>query len=392
MVLKTPYYFIDEHKLLGRLEKIHWLRHHAGVKVVLALKCFATWPVFRLMREYMDGTTSSSLYEARLGHEEFGGETHAYSVAFSANDISHIPRYADKIIFNSLSQLQSFYPAVSHLEVGLRLNPQISFSSYDLADPARRYSRLGVSQLLSPEITAMLSGIMFHYNCDNHDFQQFSAMLDYIGEKYGMTLGELSWVSLGGGVDFTADDYPLEAFADRLRAFSEAFDIQVYLEPGEAAISGAASLVTSVLDIVHNEKDIAIVDSSIEAHMPDLLIYRAEAELAKPMPVDASYRYLVAGKTCLAGDVFGEFSFDAPLQTGDRIEFADAAGYTMVKMNWFNGLRMPSIVIKRLDGEYEQARQFNYYDFKSNLGYSCELLRPLKTRKSGGAHCENEPS
>ncbi len=378
MRFDTPCYVIDERRLLANMEKVDWLRSHAGVKVVLALKCFSTWPVFGLMRRHMDGTTSSSLYEARLGYEEFGKEVHAYSVAYSRQDIDELKRYADKVIFNSISQLRTFHDELPQADIGLRINPSISHSDFDLADPARPYSRLGVSDYASAqENIGLFNGAMFHYNCENADFDSFARQLDHIGETHRDLLLRLDWVSLGGGIYFTLDDYPLERLAQKLKTFSDAFSVQLYLEPGEAAITRSASLVTTVLDIVHNEADIAIVDSSIEAHMLDLLIYRETAEIeGHPQ---GPHHYVVAGKSCLAGDVFGHFNFDRPLRIGDQIHFADAAGYSMVKMNWFNGLKMPSIVIKRLDGRFDTVKAFSYEDFKSQFG---EISNIKKDRSS----------
>ncbi len=367
MRFETPCYVIDEKRLLENMEKIQWLKDHSNARAVLALKCFSTWPAFSLMRDYMDGTTSSSLYEARLGYEEFGKEVHAYSVAFTRDEIIELKQYAHKVIFNSVNQLTAFHSDLSSLEVGLRINPRVSYSDYDLADPARPHSRLGVTDYASVlEVSPLLNGVMFHYNCENEDFDDFSRRLDQIGETYRDVLQQVKWVSLGGGIYFTLDDYPLEKFAQKLKAFSELYSVQVYLEPGEAAITGAASLVTTVLDIVHNEADIAIVDSSIEAHMLDLLIYRESAEIEDSRK--QGHRYMIAGKTCLAGDIFGDVHFQQPLQVGDQIHIADAAGYTMVKMNWFNGLKMPSILIKRLDGRHDTVKSFDYKDFKYNLG------------------------
>lgn len=367
MQVDTPYYLIDEQRLLSNLRKVQFLRENAGVKIVLALKCFSTWPVFSLIAQYMDGTTSSSVYEARLGHEEFGKEVHAYSVAFSARDIAEVAGYADKIIFNSLSQLRAFHAYTSHLNVGLRINPKISYSSYTLADPARRYSRLGVadySQVL--ECAHLINGAMFHYNCENADYESFSALLDTIAGRYEKLLSRLQWASLGGGIDFTASHYPLERFSRKLADFGKHFDLQVYLEPGEAVVADTTSLNTTVLDIIDNEVDIAIVDSSIEAHMLDLLTYQVPGRI-HGVP-QGTYRYVIAGQSCLAGDLFGEGRFDTPLRVGDPVRIEDAAGYTMVKMNWFNGLRMPSIIVRKADDSMVSAKTFSYHDFKRNLG------------------------
>lgn len=243
----------------------------------------------------------------------------------------------------------------------------MSYSDYDLADPARKYSRLGVTDYQSVlEVAGLINGVMFHYNCENEDFDNFSVLLDRISDTYRDLLFQLDWVSLGGGIYFTLDGYPLEKFSNKLKAFSEYFDIQVYLEPGEAAITDSTCLVTTVLDIVQNEMDIAIVDSSIEAHMLDLLTYREPAEIKGAS--HGKYHYMIAGKSCLAGDIFGDFHFDLPLKVGDKIHIADAGGYTMVKMNWFNGLKMPSIIVKRLNGCYDVVKTFGYQNFKNNLG------------------------
>lgn len=366
MVLTTPYYLIDENKLLKNLEVIKYIRENSGVKFVLALKCFSTWSVFGLMKKYMDGTTSSSLYEARLGREKFGKEVHAYCAAFSKDDIIEVRRYADKIIFNSLSQLKMFYGDVRGLKIGLRINPGISYSHFDLADPARRYSRLGVIDKKSIfEAADMISGAMFHFNCENDDFENFSSNLDFIGRKYRNLLSRLEWVSLGGGFYFTKNGYPYSKFSRKLEEFGRKFGIQVYLEPGETAITNSTQLVTKVLDIVHNEIDIAIVDASTEAHMLDLLIYRINAKIEASG--EGKFKYILAGRSCLAGDVFGTYKFKSHLKVGSIIRIADAAGYTMVKKNWFNGLQMPSIVIKRLDGTTDVVRSFEYKDFLNSL-------------------------
>jgi carboxynorspermidine decarboxylase len=362
----TPYYLIDERKLLRNLEKIRRLREMSGVKVVLALKCFATWAVFGLMRKYMDGTTSSSLYETRLGCEKFGKETHAYCVGFTRDDVRSVKRYADKIIFNSVSQLRRFWGETGQAQVGLRVNPGMSYSHFDLANPSRRYSRLGVTakQALLDALP-LISGAMFHFNCENDDFSSISSSLDRIGRTYGDALAKLEWISLGGGIYFTKDGYPLDRFAQKLREFSGRFGVQIYLEPGESAITQSACLVTRVVDIVHNEVDVAIVDASTEAHMLDLLIYRIAAKMDNAQ--SGRYRYMIAGRSCLAGDVFGTFRFPSRLKAGSIVRFADAGGYSMVKKNWFNGLQMPSIAVKRLDGSIHVVRRFSYEDFRDNL-------------------------
>lgn len=318
------------------------------------------------MRQYMDGTTASSVHEARLGREKFGKEVHVYSVAFSAEDVRNVRRFADTIIFNSISQLKRFHPRVKGLDIGIRLNPQVSYSHFDLADPACRFSRLGVIGTREMDnIIPLVNGVMFHFNCENDNFNNFSDNLDRIGRRYGRWLKALKWVSLGGGFYFTKEGYPVEKFCEKLSEFRDRFDVQVYLEPGESAITQSAELVTTVLDITHNKMDIAVVDASTEAHMLDLLIYRLNAKVKGSGK--GAYQYRIAGCSCLAGDVFGTYNFPARLRTGSIIRFSDAAGYTMVKKNWFNGLSMPSIAVKRLNGTVEVVREFTYKDFMTGL-------------------------
>ena len=396
--LKTPYYLLDEAAIVANMQIIARLCELSGAKALLALKCFATWGVFDVMEPYLHGTTSSSLNEVRLGYETFGNntadnnnnvnnqdkkETHAYSVAYSADEIDEVLSYADKIIFNSISQLNAFkgQAAAKDIPVGLRLNPKTSNSSFIIADPARPFSRLGEHD--KDKIAAVLgdiTGVMIHNNCENDSFEAFSASLADIEDRFGDVLAQLEWVSLGGGIHFIAPDYPLEKLADRLKGFSEKYGVQVYLEPGEASIHGAGSLVTTVLDTMHNEKNIAVVDTYIEANMLDLLIYRESAPIAaingefmaiapvnKAQVDDAVDNTIIYGRSCLAGDIFGEYVLPSNLQVGDKIAFGNAAGYTMVKKNWFNGVNMPAIVIRRLDGSIDIQREFDYQDYKASL-------------------------
>lgn len=400
VALKTPYYLLDEAAIVANMQIIARLCELSGAKALLALKCFATWGVFDVMEPYLHGTTSSSLNEVRLGYETFGNnnannedkkETHAYSVAYSVDEIDEVLSYADKIIFNSISQLNAFKDkaAAQNIPVGLRLNPKTSNSSFIIADPARPFSRLGEHD--KDKIAAVLndiSGVMIHNNCENDSFEAFSASLADIENRFGDILAQLEWVSLGGGIHFIAPDYPLEKLAKRLKSFSEKYGVQVYLEPGEASIHGAGSLVTTVLDTMHNEKNLAVVDSSIEAHMLDLLIYRELAPIVAvnsdsiniasldidptniaPISENAKSadNTIIYGRSCLAGDIFGEYVLPNNLKIGDTVTFGNAAGYTMVKKNWFNGVNMPAIVIRRLDGSIDIQREFDYQDYKASL-------------------------
>tara|TARA_Y100000782_G_scaffold44557_1_gene50057 strand:- start:296 stop:1402 length:1107 start_codon:yes stop_codon:yes gene_type:complete len=364
-LIKTPYYLIDKSKLARNMEKIAYVREHSGAKALLALKCFATWSVFDFMSQYMDGTTSSSLNEVKLGKIKFPGETHAYSVAYADDEIDDVLAHSDKIIFNSISQLTRFSEASANTVRGLRLNPGVSSSDFLIADPARPFSRLGEWDAAKIEaVLPLISGFMIHNNCENGDFELFDQMLGQIEERFGHLLAQVSWVSLGGGIHFTGEDYPLDRFCARLKAFSERYGVQVYLEPGEAAITLSTSLEVTVLDTLYNGKQLAVVDSSIEAHMLDLLIYRQEAKME---PCDGPHQYMVCGKSCLAGDIFGEFNFDSELKIGDRLSFIDAAGYTMVKKNWFNGVNMPAIAIRELDGSVKLVREFGFQDYLDSL-------------------------
>jgi len=363
--ISTPYYLIDKAKLLSNMEIMDRVRQQSGAKVLLALKCFATWCVFDLMNKHMDGTTSSSLYEVKLGAKHFGGETHAYSVAYADHEIDEVIANANKIIFNSLSQFERFADRAKHIPVGLRLNPGVSSSEFDLADPARPFSRLGEwdpAKVLP--VIDRIDGFMVHNNCENGSFELFDQLLTRVEERFGDLFHKVRWVSLGGGIHFTGENYEIDAFCTRLKTFSEKYGVQIYLEPGEAAITKSTTLEVTVLDKLVNQKELLIVDSSVEAHMLDLLIYR---QAGKIEPNTGVHTYQVCGKSCLAGDIFGEFRFPQQVQIGDRLSIQDAAGYTMVKKNWFNGVKMPSIMVKELDGTERLVREFGFADYEASL-------------------------
>lgn len=366
--LQTPYFLIDEAKLIHNLEVAKRLKELSGVKLVLALKCFSTWGVFDLIKPYLDGTTSSGPFEVRLGHETFGGETHAYSVGYSGSDIKEVVEICDKLIFNSQSQLHAHHHLVAgKTSLGLRLNPGVSFANQDLANPARAFSRLGVqSEQINPEVFETLDGVMFHMNCENKSADNFLGLLDDISAKFGQYLDKMSWVSLGGGVFFTWPGYEVEKLAAGLKQFAEKHGVQLYLEPGEAIITKTTDLVVTVVDIVENEKTTAIVDSATEAHRLDTLIYNEPASIVEANE-QGKYPYIIGSCSCLAGDQFCETRFDSPLTIGQRLHIADSAGYTMVKLNWFNGIKMPAIYCQRADGRIEKLNEFGYEDFKAAL-------------------------
>lgn len=366
--LNTPYFMIDEAKLIANLEIAKRLKERSGVKLVLALKCFSTWGVFDIIKPYLDGTTSSGPFEVKLGYEKFGGETHAYSVGYSEQDVKEVADICDKMIFNSQSQLAAYRHLVEgKASLGLRLNPGVSYAGQDLANPARKFSRLGVQfDKLDTSVFDSINGVMFHMNCENKDVDAFIALLDAISEKFGAYLDKLDWVSLGGGVLFTWPGYDVDKLADALKAFADKHKVQLYLEPGEAIITQTTDLVVTVVDIVDNEMQTAIVDSATEAHRLDTLIYREPASVLEANE-QGEHEYVIGSCSCLAGDQFCVAKFAEPLQIGQKLHIMDSAGYTMVKLNWFNGLKMPSVYCERRDGQIIKLNEFGYQDFKRSL-------------------------
>lgn len=380
MKINTPYYLIDEARMQKAMERIAYVRKHSGAKSVLALKCFSSWCAFDFMKQYMAGTTSSSLYEARLGYEKFGGETHGYSVAYSDEEVSEIVEYCDKVIFNSLSQLERYktHAQQKGRSIGLRMNPEVGHSEYDLSNTVAKYSRLGVRRDLLPDnITDVIDGVMFHMNCENNNFISLSQQLDEIEHRFASILPNLSWLSLGGGIAFTSDGYALDAFCERLKLLANKYELQVYLEPGEASVTQSTSLVVKVLDKVENQLPTLIVDAGVETHLLDVLVYQfvpalEGAEEIAEEDVEAALQqgrhvYRVSGRTCLAGDVFGTYVFNQEIEIGDELSFTDVAGYSMVKKNFFNGIKMPAICHKDIHGETRVIREFDYEDFRDFL-------------------------
>ncbi|CAM3043189.1 carboxynorspermidine decarboxylase [Vibrio diazotrophicus] len=366
--LKTPYFMIDESKLIANLEIAKRLKEISGVKLVLALKCFSTWGVFDIIKPYLDGTTSSGPFEVKLGYETFGGETHAYSVGYSEDDVKEVVDICDKMIFNSQSQLSAYRHLVEgKASIGLRLNPGVSYAGQDLANPARKFSRLGVqADHIDGSVFDTINGVMFHMNCENKDVDAFIGLLDAISERFGEYLNKLDWVSMGGGVFFTWPGYDVEKLGLALKAFSEKHGVQLYLEPGEAVITKTTDLVVTVVDIVENGMKTAIVDSATEAHRLDTLIYNEPASVLEASE-SGEHEYVIGSCSCLAGDQFCIAKFDQPLQIGQKLHILDSAGYTMVKLNWFNGLKMPSVYCERSNGDIQKLNEFGYQDFKRSL-------------------------
>jgi carboxynorspermidine decarboxylase len=372
--LPSPVWLLEEHLLEANLQILKNIKERTGVKILLALKGYAFWQEFNIIKYYLNGVCASGLHEAMLGNEHFGGEIHTYSPAYKAKEIDHIADISKHLVFNSPVQIERFSKqaktANPHLSIGLRVNPEHSAAPTDLYNPCAPYSRLGtLSHNIDQGIVQDIEGLHFHALCEQ-DAEALEEVLTVFEAKFGTHLPHLKWVNFGGGHHITRSDYDRERLISLLNDFRARYPhLDVYLEPGEAVGWETGVLVATVLDIVHNGIDIAILDTSAEAHMPDTLImpYRAEVRGAG-QPGEKPHTYRLAGNTCLAGDIMGDYSFDAPLQIGNRIIFEDQMHYTMVKATTFNGIPLPSIAVLRKNGTVDAIREFGYEDFKNRLG------------------------
>ena len=370
--VKTPYFLVDEERLVKNLELLKEIQEDTGCRILLAQKAFSGFFAYPLMRRYLAGTTASGLCEARLGKEEFGGETHVFSPAYREDEFEELLSYADHFVFNSPAQLRRYGEKAKQAgkSVGLRVNPECSTQEgHAIYDPCAPGSRLGtVKEQFDEALLPMLDGLHFHTLCEqNSDDLETTAQA--FEETFGRYLGQMKWVNFGGGHHITREDYDVERLKRIIRHFREQYGVEVYLEPGEAVVLNAGFLVSSVLETMKNGMDIAILDTSAACHMPDVLEmpYRPPV-LSSGMPGEKEYTYRLAGPTCLAGDVIGDYSFDHPLEEGEQVVFGDMALYTMVKTNTFNGMLLPSIVWKNRDGEEILIKEFGYEDFKGRLG------------------------
>ncbi len=368
--LRTPYYLIDESLLKHNLEILQDVAERSGAKILLAQKAFSMFAVYPLLNQYLAGTAASGLYEARLGHEYFGGETHVFSPAFREDEFAEILRYADHVVFNSPAQVKKFAPQAKAAgkEVGIRINPECSTQEgHAIYDPCAVGSRLGTTLANFDEsILPLLDGMHFHTLCEQNS-DDLETTLKAFEEKFGKYLPDLKWLNLGGGHHITRKDYDLERLVKLIIHLKETYNLQVYLEPGEAVVLNAGFLVTSVLETMHNGMDIAILDTSAACHMPDVLEMPYRPPLYNEQKDNPPYTYRLGGPTCLAGDIIGDYGFSQRLKAGDRLVFLDMALYTMVKNNTFNGMPLPMIVLKHLDGSFEIVRRFGYEDFKNRL-------------------------
>ena len=370
--LPTPCYVVNKAKIRDNCRILRSVMDRTGCQILLAQKAFSMFSLYPLIGEYLSGAASSGLYEARLAREHFPGESHVFSAAFRPDDFPELFDYADKIIFNSIAQLRRYGPSAraAGLSVGLRINPEHSTQDGSgIYDPCAPGSRLGVTfAQFDPACLALLDGLHFHTLCEQ-DAAPLVATVAAFEAKFGSFLSDLSWLNLGGGHHITKPGYDLAALEATILRLQETYGVLVYLEPGEAIALDAGVLVTTVLDVVHNGgADIAILDASAACHMPDVLEMPYRPPLQDGgLPGERAHTYRLAGMTCLAGDVIGDFSFDLPLAIGDTLTFGDMAIYTMVKNNTFNGMPLPAIALEDACGSCRLVRQFGYSDFKSRL-------------------------
>ena len=373
--LPTPCYVIQEEQLRQNLEILKGVMDRTGCKILLAQKAFSMYEVYPLIAQYLSGTTASGLYEAKLGAEEmgipFGKETHIFSPAYKEEEFEEILTYCDHIVFNSFEQLERFgkRAAEAGKSVGLRINPQYStLEGHEIYDPCAAGSRLGVTvEKFRPELLEYVDGLHFHTLCEQ-DAQPLHDTLKEVERQFGEWLPKMKWLNFGGGHHITREGYDIALLERRICDMKEKYDLEIFLEPGEAVALNAGVLLTKVEEIVENSIQIAILDTSAACHMPDVLEMPYRPPLQDGYEAEEkAYTYRLAGPTCLAGDVIGDYSFAEPLKRGDILTFEDMAIYTMVKNNTFNGMRLPAIVLEDKDGECWVVRQFGYEDFKMRL-------------------------
>jgi carboxynorspermidine decarboxylase len=373
----TPAYVVDEGLLRQNLSVLVEVKRRTGCRILLALKAFAMFSVFPLLREVLDGVCASSPHEARLGREEFGGEVHTFAAAYSEKDILDLAETADHLVFNSFNQLTRFgglalqkaQSSGRDLHLAVRINPEHSEGAVPIYDPCAPGSRLGIRRkAFREDLLDRVTGLHWHNLCEQ-DADCLERTIDAVEGSFGPFLSRMEHVNFGGGHHITRPGYNRGLLIELINRFREKWGTLVYLEPGEAVALNAGYLVSTVLDIVQADMDIAVIDASVPAHMPDVLEmpYRPHI-IGSGGPGEKPYTCRIGGLSCLAGDVAGEYSFDRPLQVGDRLVFTDMAIYTMVKTNTFNGVQLPSILLYRPEQEEMiTIRSFGYSDFKTRL-------------------------
>ncbi len=385
--LPTPCYIVDEGLIEENLKILAGVMERTGARILLAQKAFSMYALYPMIGRYLSGATASGLYEARLGAQEMRAplekegkhcENHVFSPAYKEEEIPELLEYCDHIVFNSWNQVKKYGERAKALgkSIGLRINPECSTQEgHAIYDPCAPGSRLGVTRKAFEEgirkdggfLLSLLDGLHFHTLCEQ-DADALEETLKAVEEKFGGYLKGMKWINFGGGHHITRKGYDIPRLERCIRHMKEAYGLTVYLEPGEAVALNGGFLAASVLEVVHNGIHIAILDTSAACHMPDVLEmpYRPPL-LHSGEPGEKPYTYRLGGPTCLAGDVIGDYSFDQPLQEGDRLVFGDMAIYSMVKTNTFNGMPLPSIVLKDRTGEYKIWKRFGYEDFKERL-------------------------
>jgi carboxynorspermidine decarboxylase len=372
----SPSYVIDEAQLEHNLNILADVQSRSGAKVLLALKAFSLHRTAPLIMKYLTGTCASGLHEAQLGREHFGGEVHTYAAAYRPQEFEQILAISNHVVFNSLSQWRRFKVQAltaqqkrPELSFGLRINPQHSEGAATIYDPCAPCSRMGITyENLADQDLAGISGLHFHTLCQQ-DFYPLARTLDAIESIFGSIIPTMDWVNFGGGHHITRDDYQISALIDRIKDFSQKYGVQVYLEPGEAIALNSGILIAEVLDTMQNSMQLAILDASATCHMPDVLEMPYRPRITHSAePGKLAHTYRLGGPSCLSGDVIGDYSFDAPLEVGQRLMFEDMAIYTMVKNTTFNGIPLPTIVLTdSRTGKTEIVKSFSYHDFKERL-------------------------
>ncbi|NWO03538.1 MAG: carboxynorspermidine decarboxylase [Idiomarinaceae bacterium] len=368
--IPSPCYVLDEKLLRKNLELMQKVQEQSGADIILALKGYAMWSAFPLIRQYLKGCTASSVWEAKLAAEEFSREVHAYAPAYKQEDIDELLPLVNHLSFNSVSQWHKYreQAADAGVSIGLRINPEHQEAETELYDPSAPGSRLGirVSELKQQDLTGV-EGLHVHNLCECDSFA-LERTLEAVENRFGEQLKQMKWLNLGGGHLMTRKGYDVDHLIKQLKRLRETYALKVILEPGSAVAWQTGPLVCEVVDIVENQGQIALLDISATAHMPDVLEmpYRPVITGAG-LPAEKAFSYRLGGNSCLAGDVIGEYSFDQPLAVGDRLVFEDMMHYTMVKTSFFNGVQHPAIGILRENGQFDCVRQFSYEDFRNRL-------------------------
>ena len=367
----TPAYVIDEAKLVNNLEILKSVQERTGCKVLLAQKAFSMYATYPLISQYLAGTTASGLYEAKLGREEFGGEVHVFAPAFKDADLEEILEIADHIVFNSERQLRKHVDKCRAVgvSVGLRINPECSTQGdHALYDPCAAGSRFGVRiDQFSEDLVDLVDGLHFHTLCEQNS-DDLKTTLDAVEAKFGPYLHRIKWLNMGGGHHVTREDYDLDLLISSIQHMQETYGLEVYIEPGEAIALNAGYLVTEVLDIFENGIETLVLDASATCHMPDVLEMPYRPPLRHGFEAgEKAYTYRLSSNTCLTGDIIGDYSFEKPVEIGDKLYFEDMAIYSFVKNNTFNGIGLPSLVLMDQTGDCRMVKSFGYEDFKGRL-------------------------